>query len=176
MSINDILRQVKIDFDCAISSSLFNRKKYENGNKAKEALIRSQKIINLIHEFIKKEFIRCGVPPQKIFPPIGKKSPEIKIKGFLKSKNQDVSIIPHDRIISLTNTTSPEVEQVLTVNIRSQLSSLSKNIDTLYERTFAEALNLHLSHPKRNLSMTLRHLPFEFRVLSRCSLAPVSAC
>jgi hypothetical protein len=28
---------------------------------------------------------------------------------------------------------------------------LAKNIDTLYERTFAEALNLHLSYPKQVL-------------------------
>lgn len=86
-----------------------------------------------------------------IYPPIGSSSPEIKIKGFLKSKNQDVAIIPTEQLVALTNTTSPEVEKVLSVNIRSQLSSLSKNIDTLYERTFAEALNLHLSYPKQCL-------------------------
>jgi hypothetical protein len=43
------------------------------------------------------------------------------------------------------------IEKILTVNIRSQLSSLGKNIDTLYERTFAEALNFHLSYPKQCL-------------------------
>ena len=39
-------------------------------------------------------------------------------------------------------------ESVLTVNVRSQLSSIDKNFDTLYERTFAESLNLHLRNPK----------------------------
>ena len=38
-------------------------------------------------------------------------------------------------------------ESVLSVNIRSQLSSVAKNFDTLYERTFAEALNFHLRLP-----------------------------
>lgn len=38
-------------------------------------------------------------------------------------------------------------EHILSVNVRSQLSSTAKNFDTLYERTFAEALNLHLRCP-----------------------------
>ena len=151
MNIYDILRKIKIDFDSAILSAQFNGKSYANGNKAKAALICSQRIINYIHEFIKNEFKRCGVPPQMIFPPIGTSKPEIKIKGFLKSKNQDVAIIPLERLIPLANTMLPELEQILCVNIRSQLSSLSKNIDTLYERTFAEPLNLHLSYPNQCL-------------------------
>lgn len=151
MNIYDILRQIKTDFDRAILSAQFNGKSYENGNKAKTSLIRSQRIINYIHEFVKNEFKRCGVPPQMIFPPIGISKPEIKIKGLLKSKNQDVVIIPLERLIPLTNTVLPELEQILSVNVRSQLSSLRKNIDTLYERTFAEALNLHLSFPNQCL-------------------------
>lgn len=42
-------------------------------------------------------------------------------------------------------------EQILVINIRSQLSSLAKNADTLFERTFAEALNLHKLNPKLTL-------------------------
>src|SRR3989338_7939051 len=152
MGIHKILEKIKVNFDTAITTAKFGGKKYRNGHKAKEALIRSRRIINLIHEFIKKEFERCGVPTQMIYPPIGHSSPEIKIRGFLKSKNQDVAIIPTTQLVTLTNTISPEVAKVLSVNIRSQLSSLSKNIDTLYERTFAEALNLHLSHPKQCLA------------------------
>jgi hypothetical protein len=151
MNIYDILRQIKTDFDRAILSAQFNGNSYANGNKAKEALIRSQRIIKYIHEFVKNEFKLCGVPPQMIFPPIGTSKLEIKIKGFLKSKNQDVAIIPLERLIPLTNTVLPENEKILSVNIRSQLSSLSKNNDTLYERTFAEALNLHLSYPNQCL-------------------------
>lgn len=146
-----ILKKVKEDFDKCITTSCFNGASYANGNKAKEALIRSQRIINYIHEFIKKEFVRCGVPTSMIYPPIGKSSPEIKIMGFLKAKNQDVTIIPLLELIDKTETINKGVEEILTVNIRSQLSSLSKNIDTLYERTFAEALNLHLNYPRQCL-------------------------
>jgi hypothetical protein len=39
-------------------------------------------------------------------------------------------------------------EKILSINVRSQLSSLDKNFDTLYERTFAEALNFHLRCPE----------------------------
>jgi len=151
VSIHKILKNIKSDFDTAITTARFNGKKYANGNKAKGALICSQRIINYIHEFIKSEFLRCGVPAHMIYPPIGNSSPEITIKGLLKSKNQDVSIIPTKELVALTKTGTPELKKVLTVNIRSQLSSLGKNIDTLYERTFAEALNLHLSYPKQCL-------------------------
>lgn len=151
MDIYNILLQIKSDFDRAITTSCFNGNIYENGNKAKEALIRSQKIINLIHEFVKYDFVNSGVPPRMIFPPVDSSKPEIKIKGLLKSKNQDVTIIPNDSQLLLTNTDSIENEKILSVNIRSQLSSLTKNIDTLYERTFAEALNLHLNYPRQCL-------------------------
>ncbi|MEI6580987.1 MAG: restriction endonuclease [bacterium] len=151
MDIHQILLQIKTDFDRAITTARFNGNTYANGNKAKEALIRSQKIINLIHEFVKNDFVNCGVPPQMIFPPVGSSNPEIKIKGFLKSKNQDVTIIPTESQVVLSDTDSIDNEKILSVNIRSQLSSLAKNIDTLYERTFAEALNLHLSYPRQCL-------------------------
>lgn len=151
MDIHQILLQIKSDYDRAITTALFNGNTYANGHKAKEALIRSQRIINLIHEFVKNDFVNCGVPPQMIFPPVGSSNPEIKIKGFLKSKNQDVTIIPTESQVVLSDTDSIDNEKILSVNIRSQLSSLAKNIDTLYERTFAEALNLHLSYPRQCL-------------------------
>src|SRR3990167_9758392 len=151
MDIHQILLQIKNDYDRAITTARFNGNTYANGNKAKEALIRSQKIINLIHEFVKNDFVDCGVHPQMIFPPVGNSNPEIKIKGFLKSKNQDVTIIPNNAQYALSDTDSPDNDKILSVNIRSQLSSLAKNIDTLYERTFAEALNLHLSYPRQCL-------------------------
>lgn len=151
MDIHQILLQIKNDYDRAITTACFNGNTYANGNKAKEALIRSQKIINLIHEFVKNDFINCGVSGRMIFPPVGSSNPEVKIKGFLKSKNQDVVIVPAQNQVVLSNTDSIDNEKILSVNIRSQLSSLSKNIDTLYERTFAEALNLHLNYPRQCL-------------------------
>ncbi|NCD01130.1 restriction endonuclease [bacterium] len=146
-----ILKRIKDEFDNAITSASFNGGSYANGNKAKEALIRSQKIINYIHEYIKNDFINNGVDSSKIYPPLNSSNPELKIKGFLKSKNQDVSIVPSSDYISFAESGDSRSEMILTVNIRSQLSSLQKNIDTLYERTFAEALNLHLNFPRQCL-------------------------
>jgi hypothetical protein len=39
-------------------------------------------------------------------------------------------------------------EHILSVNVRSQLSSIGNNIDTMYERTYDEPLNLHRRLPK----------------------------
>ncbi len=142
MDINETLRKIKNEFENAITTKMFNGKKYKTGSKAKEALIRSQKIINYIHELIKKEFIDCKISEDLIYPKVGSGKNEIKIEGFLKAKKQDISIIPKGVFINKKITKNNE--KILAVNIRSQLSSLKKNIDTLYERTFAEALNLHL--------------------------------
>lgn len=135
---------------------------YRDGQAAKEALIRSQGLINHLHEFIKSELIRNDVNPKKIFPPIKATKPELKISGLLKQKDQDICVLPdniparpqkidwgplaHENI---TDQFGKELtEQILVINIRSQMSSLAKNADTLFERTFAEALNLHLAYPK----------------------------
>lgn len=151
MGIDLTLKTLKSKFDNAIKTAKFDSKKYDNGNKAKEALIRSQKVINLIHEFIKGELISCGVNKNKIYPSRSNKNKELSLQGFLKAKNQDISIVPEQSMIEKVNGFFPEIEKILTVNVRSQLSSLAKNIDTLYERTFAESLNLHLSYPKQCL-------------------------
>ena len=80
--------------------------------------------------------------------------------GFLKTKNQDISIIPNNihiapqvlNVATMLNGFNDIyganfTESILSVNVRSQLSSVDKNFDTLYERTFAESLNLHLRFP-----------------------------
>ena len=119
--------------------------------------IRASKLIMPIHEYIKAELIAQGINPSKIFPPLGHSKPEIKLIGFLKGKNQDITVLP-------TTPTPEEIEEgvmmgeidkvgkentgkALSINVRSQLSSIAKNFDTLFERTFAEALNLHLRCP-----------------------------
>ena len=84
----------------------------------------------------------------KLYPRLNSTGPEIRIQGFLKAKKQDICIVPSPEIIRRQ---SQQIEKVVTVNARSQLSSLQKNIDTLYERTFAEALNLHLQYAKQCL-------------------------
>jgi len=89
------------------------------------------------------------------------KDKELQIAGYLKLKKQDVSAVPKDitvlsQILNQTTMLEGEIdrfgysftEAILSINIRSQLSSTDKNFDTLYERTFAEALNLHLRCPK----------------------------
>ena len=79
---------------------------------------------------------------------------------FFKKKNQDICLIPND-INAQKETLDFQgilygqedkygfdfTKKTLSVNVRSQLSSSAKNFDTLYERTFAEALNLHLRCP-----------------------------
>jgi hypothetical protein len=152
MSINSVLKQIKQEYDSAITTRSFNGKTYQNGSKAKEALIRSQKVINYLHEHVKEELLEAGVNNSSMYPPVGCSKPEVKLAGFLKNKNQDISVIPRGSFTTVNNLSSlKEVEKILSINVRSQMSSLSKNIDTLYERTFAEALNLHLSHPAQCL-------------------------
>ena len=150
-SINRVLLRIKTEFENAILSATLDSKTYQNGNLAKQALIRSQRLIGYIHEDIKNELVKNGINPNNIFPPPRTITPEIKIKGFLKSKNQDISVSPYVNLLSASKRVSVKWEEVMTINIRSQLSSLQKNIDTLYERTFAEALNLHLKYPKQVL-------------------------
>lgn len=136
--------------------------KFKNGLEAKTSLIRSQRLIYELHEFIKDEFIFYGISPSLIFPPKDHSKPEITISGRFKQKQQDVSIVPSDiedklekidwGILRYSGKKSRygayKEERILTVNLRSQLSSLAKNTDTLFERMIAEALNLHLQYPK----------------------------
>lgn len=132
-----------------------------DGVKGKERAIRSSELINLIHEAVKNEFILQRINPKNIYPPIGEKSPEIKMAGLLKQKDQDICVIPSNiekepSIISwgplaFLNRLDPYgyefSRNTLVINVRSQMSSLAKNADTLFERTFAEAMNLHMKYP-----------------------------
>ena len=129
---------------------------------AKKVLICSSGLINHLHEYIKYEFIHSGVDPQNVYPPLGEKKPELKLTGLLKQKKQDVAIKPtHLQPVkqkitwgplafeNKTDAYGPELTQeILSVNVRSQLSSLAKNSDTLFERTYAESTNFHEIHKK----------------------------
>lgn len=132
------------------------------GSKGKESIIRSSKLINLIHDAVKYEFINRGIREYNIYPPFKASKPELKIAGYLKQKDQDICIVP-DNIekretninwgpLSYRKTVDPYGYEystnTLVINVRSQMSSLAKNADTLFERTFAEALNLHMRYPK----------------------------
>ena len=131
------------------------------GSKGKESAIRSSGLINLIHDAVKKEFIDQGINPTKIFPHFGETNPELRLTGFLKQKKQDICVVPSnikrkaavidwDPLVYTKKTDSygfNYTTNILSVNVRSQMSSLNKNSDTLFERTFAEALNLHMRCP-----------------------------
>ena len=132
----------------------------QGGIEAKEAMIRSSRPISCIHEAVKSALISAGVSRLRIFPPLGATSPELKLAGFIKHKHQDVCVAPEgftpeSEIMKegLLQEVSDYygkayTERTLSINVRSQMSSLAKNFDTLYERTIAEAQNLHVRCPK----------------------------
>ena len=73
------LKKIKTDYENAIKS---------NGTEGVHSLIRSQNLINNIHEFAKKGLMKAGIDGKNIFPPINNSRPEINVKGFLKKKKQ----------------------------------------------------------------------------------------
>ena len=132
----------------------------QGGIEAKEAMIRSSRPINYIHEAVKSALINAGIERRRIYPPLGTSNSEMRLAGFLKQKSQDVCVIPRG-IEPVCETLNEGLlqgvpdsygkdytERVLSINVRSQISSLAKNFDTLYERTIAEGLNLHTRCPK----------------------------
>lgn len=148
VQLTNCLVQIKQRFEDAITTG---------GRSKVHSLIRSHGIIEILHEYIKNSLVACGVSARKVYPPVGSSSPEVQMIGFLKKKKQDITVLPsHPRrslvqegvLVGLEDTVSREImDRSITINVRSQLSSLGKNFDTLYERTFAEALNLHLRAP-----------------------------
>lgn len=131
------------------------------GAEGKNKVIKSSKPINLIHDAVKKSLIDAGVDPSLVRPQFENTKPEMKMAGFIKQKKQDVCVIPKN----ITKVKS-EIDwgpmahlrrkdefgyefsrNSLVINVRSQMSSLGKNYDTLFERTVAEAQNLHMRYP-----------------------------
>lgn len=143
-------------FKKLIEASIIN-----GGAKGKESMIRSSVLINLIHDAVKNSLIEAGISPANVIPNLGSTKPELKLAGFFKQKNQDVCIIPSNvqQVPTLINWGAMAFENkkdkygyeystnTLVINIRSQMSSLAKNTDTLFERTIAEAQNLHMRYP-----------------------------
>ena len=132
----------------------------KDGVSGKEAMIRSSKPIMNIHEAVKSELIHHKIRQERIFPSLGETTPELRLAGFLKKKAQDICIIPekekkyHETLTdgllqgAQDSFGKTYTEQTLSINVRSQISSLAKNFDTLYERTIAEAYNLHIRCPE----------------------------
>lgn len=131
-------------------------------DKGKQSLTTSSCHINLFHEVVKSEMIRNGIAADLIFPQKNYSSGELKLTGFIKAKRQDVTAVPRAYLHNKT----PELvysgmmtgdvdeygkdytENCLVINVRSQMSSIGKNNDTIFERAFAETLNLHMRCPK----------------------------
>lgn len=131
------------------------------GVEGKNNLIRTQIPICLLHDAAKASFIDNGVNPNFVAPIYGDHMGEQKLAGFFKCKDQDICFMPNnyqkkEETLEFDGILKGKIdpfgydltEHILSVNVRSQLSSTAKNFDTLYERTFAEALNLHLRCPK----------------------------
>lgn len=115
---------------------------YENAirNGKYTSLIRSKRLINLLHEYVIEE-LNKRVEPNWVVT-------DKKVYGFPKTKEQDILVQPPQNGRNLS------VGPIMAINVRSQLSSIEKNYDTLFERIFAEALNLHNRFPY----MVLGHL------------------
>jgi len=96
-----------------------------------------------------------------MWPPVGKDSPELSVTGLLKAKKQDIAITvdPHKAEKIRTGVQSGSIDPIgfhatnrsLVIGVRSQMSSIEKNFDTLAERAFAETLNLSLRCPNITL-------------------------
>lgn len=165
-----------IDEQLFCLKNIFEEAIIKGGAKGKESIIRSSQLINLIHDAVKYELQEQGVVPEQIYPHLGQTKPEIKLAGFLKQKNQDICVVPKGiKEQCITIDWGPMAFQrktdlygftysdnSLVINVRSQLSSLAKNADTLFERTFAEAYNLHMRYPNM--------------VLGEVYLIPVNEC
>lgn len=152
LTIQEAVNQIKYLIEDAI---------VRGGIERKNNLIRSQTPICKLHDAAKAAFIANGVNPNLIAPAYGKHTGEQKLAGFFKRKDQDICFMPnnyqmHEEILDFDGILKGQkdpfgyqlTEHILSVNVRSQLSSTAKNFDTLYERTFAEALNLHLRCPE----------------------------
>ena len=151
----DTIQKALIEFRKLIESSINSE-----GTKGKTAMIRSCKPILNLHEAVKISLINNKVNADLIFPPLTQRKPELKLAGSLKKKDQDVCVTPNNtkkRKETLSegllqgdvdNFGQQFTEETLTINVRSQISSIQKNFDTLYERTVMEAQNLHERCPK----------------------------
>lgn len=162
ISLQEAVSQIKFLIETAIMEGGIDKDGNAiDGCEAKNNIIRTQAPICLLHDAVKSSFINLGVNRNYILPPLGQHQGELKVYGFIKAKDQDVCIVPNNiqaRPTTLTyngilrgerDPLGPDyTERILSVNVRSQLSSVAKNFDTLYERTFAEPLNLHIRCPR----------------------------
>lgn len=156
------VHEIKDAMEHAIRTASYNGNSYPNGLEAKTALIRSVSLIQRIHELTKRSLharLNQLSIRHTIHPPIGASSPELDVWGLLKKKKQDVVALLGDcptrreRIAegplkgTIDGLGTEATKRAIVIGVRSQLSSVDKNFDTLMERAFAETINLRLRHP-----------------------------
>ncbi len=156
------VKEIKDELEASIRTAVFDGKHYPSGHQAKEALIRSQRLILKLHEVVKESLNEELSRTQRaydIHPPIGVSSPEVKLFGEIKAKQQDIVVLfnnmrPRREVIDIgplkgnyDAVGKGTSERSIVIGVRSQLSSIAKNFDTLMERSFAETLNLRLRLP-----------------------------
>ncbi len=66
--------------------SLINTSIISGGVAGKQAMIRSSKPINNIHEAVKSELIRNGIEKNRIHPPLGESKPELEVGRFYQTE------------------------------------------------------------------------------------------
>jgi len=101
--------------------------------EAPEAAVRSQAFIKTFHKFIADDF-RAFLTPRAKRSGI-KVVEEAKIFGSFKSKDVDVSVI------------HPTNGPLVLVGVRSQMSSVGKNVLTYYQDIIGEAISLQERFP-----------------------------
>lgn len=92
--------------------------------------VRSQKMINKLHEFSVRELKRLGISERKVAIKL-----EGKIFGSHKPKDVDVAVI------------HPEAGPLIVVSVRSQMSSIDKNFLGYYEGIIGDVISLHDKYP-----------------------------
>ena len=127
----DILDSIKSDFESTIE---------DPDENPSYTLIRSEELIGRIHEYIIDQLEDNGVPPEHIHEDSHPNDTSATVYGFPKSKSQDILVHSYDN-------DDPVVGPRMAINVRSQLSSIGKNFDTIFERIYAESLNLHNRFP-----------------------------
>lgn len=90
--------------------------------------VRGQGFINILHDYCVNELVNLGVPIEKIFK-------EATVLGSHKAKNVDVAMI--DKVNG----------PLIIIGIRSQMSSIGKNILTYYEEIIGDCISLHDRFP-----------------------------
>jgi len=172
--LQNYIEEIKEDIDFSVKNSSFinsnnqvqtcngKGERFENGLKSREALIRSEKLIQRIHELVKislnAELNNRGKVDYEIHPPIGCPSPEKDVWGLLKKKKQDIVVLFENPISEVIEAGPLKGEYDLlgrettktsiVIGVRSQLSSIDKSFDSMMERLFAETMNLRLRHPE----------------------------